>query len=99
MGGKKRQTDTTCRAPTSQRRLGCALARRGASVLADGFGPGTHRLPDTARRFLPSEGKFFHVRFWMACICERHSAEWRVASQFESGVTLSAAPECAADGG
>src|SRR5258708_6995733 len=66
MGGKKRQTGTTCRAPTSQRRLGCALARRGASVLADGFGPGTHRLPDTARRFLPSEGKFFHVRFWRA---------------------------------
>src|SRR5260370_33137763 len=67
MGGKTRQTDTTCRAPTSQRRLACALARRGASVLADGFGPGTHRLPDTARRFLPPEGKFFHVRFWRAC--------------------------------
>src|SRR6266478_9400688 len=56
MGGKKRQTGTTCCAPTSQRRLACALAQRGASVLADGFGPGTHRLPDTARRFLPSEG-------------------------------------------
>src|SRR5260370_31694874 len=67
MGGKKRQTGTTCRAPTNQRRLACALARRGASVLADGFGPGTHRLPDTARRFLPPEGKFFHVRFWRAC--------------------------------
>ena len=56
MGGTKRQTGTTCCAPTSQRRLACALAQRGASVLADGFGPGTHRLPDTARRFLPSEG-------------------------------------------
>src|SRR5258708_32630923 len=67
MGGKKRQTGTTCRAPTNQRRLACALARRGASVLADGFGPGTPRLPDTARRFLPPEGKFFHVRFWRAC--------------------------------
>src|SRR5260370_40170146 len=67
MGGKTRQTGTTCRAPTSQRRLGCAPARRGASVLADGLGPGTHRLPDTARRLLPPEGKFFHVRFWRAC--------------------------------
>src|SRR5258708_39165029 len=67
MGGKTRQTGTTCGAPTSQRRLGCALARRGASVLADGFGPGTHRLPDTARRFLPPEGKFLRVRFWRAC--------------------------------
>src|SRR5260370_42251017 len=94
MGGKKRQTDTTCRAPTSQRRLGCALARRGASVLADGFGPGTHRLPDTARRFLPPEGKFSHVRFWRARIWERHSAEGLVVSQFESGVTLNAAREC-----
>src|SRR5258708_36239397 len=67
MGGKKRPTGTTCRAPTNQRRLACALARRGASVLAGGFGPGTHRLRDTARRFLPPEGKFFHVRFWRAC--------------------------------
>src|SRR5258708_12673263 len=56
MGGKKPQTGTTCRAPTSQRRLGCALVRRGASVLADGFGPGAHRLPGTAQRFLPYEG-------------------------------------------
>jgi hypothetical protein len=30
--------------------------RRGASVLADGFGPGAHRLPGTAQRFLPYEG-------------------------------------------
>jgi hypothetical protein len=32
--------------------------RRDASVLADGFGPGAHRLPGTAQRFLHLRANF-----------------------------------------